>query len=144
MKRLFHILRRNFLGKNEKSFLPKDVSFKMERDGRCGNIIYRDGDRVLKMYWEISAVRKYDILLAPIDLRQWGEPGNEKIDQDEQLEILDQLRSWLQWEGIKSNIDRDSNALLDTRSCVHMKCNQPRIKGVAYCRKHFDINLLRN
>ena len=85
----------------------------------------------------------YDIILAPVDLRKWERPEGKTIPQDKQLEILRKLRSWLKEQKLRNNIDLPTNIEFADRRCAKKGCNEQRIKGSAYCRKHYDLNLLR-
>ncbi len=109
----------------------------------CGSIIYGHERKKIALYWEMSGVPKYDILLAPVDLRHWDEPYGEMVPQHEQIEILHKLRSWTKSQGIRSDIDLPLDAEIEDVPCLMAECNGLRIRGSAYCSRHYDENLLR-
>ena len=113
------------------------------RRGRDGYIYYVEDDHLCEMYWETSGVRKYDILLAPVDLRKWIRPEGMPIPLDRQLDILRKLRSWLKEQKTRSNIDPPINVELGEGRCAWKDCDQQKMQGLAYCPYHYDLNLLR-
>ncbi len=117
--------------------------FEMVGSGRSGGITYRRGHRKVELYWERSGVPQYDIVFAPVDLRHWDEPKGEAIPRHEQIEILHKLRSWTRSQGIRSDIDLPLEVKTEDVPCVWVGCNEPRISGPAFCRMHYDENLLR-
>ena len=104
--------------------MSSEYTFTMENTGRSGSIIYVENKNKLVMYWEISGVGKYDILLAPLDLRKWSEPESIKIPPDKQIEILNRLRKWAQDNRIRTDLDSPSNHELDTMSCMWKNCDK--------------------
>ena len=122
--------------------LLKD-GFYDRRHGRDGYIYYVEDGHLCEMYCEMSGVETYDILLAPVDLRKWIRPEGIPIQRDRQLEILRKLRSWLKEQKTKSNIDSPTNIELAEGRCAWKDCDQQKIKGLAYCPYHYDLNLLR-
>ena len=116
--------------------------FKMNNDGRCGTITYRSGGNKIEIEWEMSGSPEHDILLAPMDLREWSEPKGVKIPFEIQIEILKKLRSWFKDKNLKSDIDFPVLDVED-KKCVWAGCRSNRLKGLAYCSRHYDENLLR-
>jgi hypothetical protein len=72
-----------------------EPGFSFRASGRDGCIYYREGDKLLELYWEMSGVDEYDILLSLEGLRAWALPDVEPIEPAKQEEILAALRSWL-------------------------------------------------
>jgi hypothetical protein len=62
------------------------MPFEMTRSGRDGEIVYREGVRTIKIYWEMSGSREFDILLGTLDLRRWSAPPFE-VPRARQLEM---------------------------------------------------------
>ena len=117
--------------------------FTMRCSGRCGVIVYHSGKREIEIEWEMSGVPEHDILLAPIDLRQWNEPKGIEIPRDKQIEILRALRSWTKAEKLRTDIDLPLRVEFEDNPCGWAGCSEPRIKDSAYCSNHYDENLLR-
>ena len=80
-------------------------SFEMLYGGRSGEIVYKEGEKALKIFWEMSGVKELYVLVAPVDLRIWQTPLSEKILYEKQRGILGRFRGWLIKEGLKSDID---------------------------------------
>ena len=119
-------------------------SFIFTASGRAGAISYREGARTLEIYWEMSGSPRYDILLAPLDLRYWLSPADEQIPLAKQKEILRDLRQWLASERKRADIDVPTPLTYSGESCVRSGCQHPALSGLAYCLEHFDESLLRS
>jgi hypothetical protein len=79
--------------------------FSFRASGRDGFIYYREGARVLELYWEMSGVNEYDVLLSLKGLREWALPHVESIEPAKQEEILAALRSWLSANKVRALIE---------------------------------------
>jgi hypothetical protein len=121
----------------------KENDFQMNSSGRSGSITYQSADKKIKVYWEMSGAPEYDILLAPIDLKEWNEPKGVKIQLEMQKDILQKLRKWTKEQKLKTDIDLPNNLEFEEKPCAWMGCNEHRLKGSAYCSGHYDENLLR-
>jgi hypothetical protein len=115
--------------------------FKMNNHGRCGTITYKTGCNKIVVEWEMSGSPEYDILLAPMDIREWNEPKGIKIPLEMQKEFLQSLRSWFKYKGLKSDIDFPLSDVEDIE-CILAGCDRNRLKGSAYCSTHYDELLL--
>ena len=111
--------------------------------GREGFIYYVEDGHLCEIGYESSGVKEYDIALASVDLREWERPKGMTIPRDKQLEILQELRSWLKEQKLRTRIDLRTNIEFVDRRCAWKECNEKRIKGSAYCPHHYDTNLLR-
>ena len=131
------------LDSKDKTLMKNENQFKMNRSGRSGSITYQSGDKKIEIYWEMSGVPEYDILLAPIDLKEWYNPKGVKIPLEVQMQILQELRSWFKEQNLKTEIDLPYNLELEDKPCSWVGCNKHRLKGFAYCSRHYDENLLR-
>ncbi|MEA5401777.1 hypothetical protein VB776_02545 [Arcicella sp. DC2W] len=85
--------------------LVKDNGFHIKYHGRAGMIYYIDNGKVLEIDFEMSGVRKYDILLFFDTLRSWTIPKNEPFAFGQQSEIRDKLLKWLKSKRIKSDLE---------------------------------------
>ena len=116
--------------------------FVMNKSGLSGIITYHEGVNSIDIYWEISGSTDHDIVFCPIDLREWDNPKGTKISTEHQLEILRNLRVWLNNQNIKSNIDLPLEVTITDQQCMWANCSERKIKGSAYCLYHYDLNLL--
>ncbi len=121
-----------------------DYEFTMKESGGCGTIVYHEQDQRIgeKIYWEISTDPDEEIVIWPMDLREWDEPRGKEIDTEHQLKILQCLRQWLKTQNIRSNIDLPLEVTTTDQECVWADCSGRRIKGSPYCPRHYDLNLL--
>jgi hypothetical protein len=111
-------------------------------DPRSGFIVYTEAGKTLEIYWEMGAGPKC-IGLAPLRIAEWKEPKGEKIPRDKQIEILCLLRAWLGEQGLRGDIERPGEVVVTDRRCAWRECTcRERVKGSAFCAKHFDENLL--
>jgi hypothetical protein len=126
--------------------IDKGVSgtFSGQLAGRSGFITYREADRELKIYWELSGSSKHQVLISP-DFRSWlnmPEGHMSHISEETQLELLFALRGWLSSQNIRSDIDSPSDLSKQEARCIWAGCDSPRLKGYYYCRHHFDLSCL--
>ena len=82
--------------------LPNGFSFKAH--GRGGFIYYREGEKVLELYWEMSGVPEYDILLNTFGLRTWIWPQSSPVNNADYARLRDQLVLWLQQVGYRAQL----------------------------------------
>ena len=127
---------------DELDALRTEDGFFLRRRGRDGYIYYGEDGRLCKLYYEMSGAAMYDILLAPLDLREWMRPEGMLIQRSKQLDILHKLRSWLKEQKLRSNIDLPANTEILDRRCAWKDCCKQKMKGSAYCPYHYDLNLL--
>jgi len=121
-----------------------NTTFELVQNGRSGEIVYTSNSKCIRFYYEISGTPRFDILLAPINLRELEKPKGEVLSIEMQLEVLTDLRRWLIEKKIKSDIDLPSDISLSNEKCGWNQCNKHRINGKAYCIDHFNKTLLRN
>jgi hypothetical protein len=69
--------------------------FTLRKRGRDGSIYYREGDRVLELYFEISGDPAYDISVATGGLAHWILPETEPLPLSRQHELRTAMESWL-------------------------------------------------
>jgi len=115
--------------------------FELNASGRCGTINCKKGNLVLEVDWEMSGVPDKDILLAPMDLTHWA--SGEAVAKAEQRTILEHLRTWLAGKKTRADIDRPTKEIEDSATCVWSGCEEPPLKGFAYCGNHYDDTLLK-
>jgi len=73
--------------------LAQGYTFKA--DGRSGYVYYREGERVLEIYWEMSGVPEYDILISLSEIRNWTTPEAVLIPSDKRDQIISGLKEFL-------------------------------------------------
>lgn len=84
--------------------MPDGFTFKPH--GRDGWIYYRDGHKVLEMYWEMSGTREYDLLIHSSQLHSWSLPTCEPLSNDDREKITARLVIW----GSKNNLKIEINS----------------------------------
>ncbi len=89
-------------GRDNVARCPEGFTF--SPSGRDGFIYYRSGLRTLELYWEMSGVPQYDILLSLEGLKEWVAPDSEPTSPGEQTEIRVALERWLASRGMKASM----------------------------------------
>lgn len=84
-------------------FVDKD-GFHMIEDGRSGTIYYSGSKRMCEIYFELSGVKQYDILVAIDQLNEWFLPEKKLLTADEKKNIEDKLKDWLRRKRIKTDL----------------------------------------
>ncbi|QQL44591.1 hypothetical protein [Sulfuriroseicoccus oceanibius] len=115
--------------------------FELNANGRCGTIKCTKGNLVLELDWEMSGVPGKDILLTPMDLTHWV--SGEAVAKAEQRILLEHLRTWLAAKKTRADIDRPTMEIEHSAKCAWSDCEEPSLKGFAYCGTHYDDTLLR-
>ncbi|HVX91193.1 MAG TPA: Imm74 family immunity protein [Candidatus Paceibacterota bacterium] len=87
--------------KPEFAALPE--GFSLRSHGRSGFVYFRERERVLELYWEISGVEDYDWLLSLEATKSWAHPKEEKVPEAERQRIVDALESWLASKKIRTD-----------------------------------------
>jgi hypothetical protein len=114
----------------------------MKATGREGVITYVEGAHAIDIPFEMSGSARYDLLLAPLDLRRWRVPAGEPIPHTQQKEILARLREWLDSRRTRTDIGIQSLEQSAQR-CAWSGCDRAALATSAYCSEHFDDTLLR-
>lgn len=73
--------------------LAQGYTFKA--DGRSGFVYYREGDQILEIYWEMSGVPQYDILISLSEIRNWTTPERTAIPGEKRDQIISGLKDFL-------------------------------------------------
>jgi hypothetical protein len=110
--------------------------------GRCGEIMFEDGDRRLEIYWEL---RSKGVIIGSIPY-EWKVPAGETLTEQHQLEILDSLKAWLGANNVPNDLSEEPwmSAPNDTLSkCAWARCENPRVLGYAICRDHIRRGYLQ-
>ncbi|MEO7779636.1 MAG: hypothetical protein ABIY63_19080 [Fibrobacteria bacterium] len=67
--------------------------------GRAGMIYYREGDKILELYWEYSGVDERGLLLGARGLKQWFYPVIEPIPPDKQAQLKEAVITMVRARG---------------------------------------------
>ncbi len=121
----------------------KGKNFVWKSSGRCGNITYHEDENSIKIPWEMSGDPQYHILLTPVDLRVWDAPEGIMLPEHKQIELLQELRSWVKGKKIKTDIDLPDGLTVEDARCTWTGCEEKRLKSFMYCKKHYDQSLLK-
>jgi hypothetical protein len=73
--------------------LAQGYTFKA--DGRSGFVYYREGEQILEIYWEMSGVPQYDILISLSEIREWARPRGVAIPSHKRDQIISGLKEFL-------------------------------------------------
>lgn len=76
----------------------------MESRGREGNICYAEDGRLCEIYFELSGVDQFDILVYFDSLAEWTLPVKERISATDKERIRDLLRRFLADNNIRGQI----------------------------------------
>jgi hypothetical protein len=64
-------------------------------DGRGGFVYYREGEQILEIYFEMSGVPQYDILILLSEVRNWTMPQPLLIPSHKWDQIISGLKDFL-------------------------------------------------
>jgi hypothetical protein len=81
-----------------------EEGFSFRASGRDGFIYFKEGDKIMELYWEMSGVPQYNILLSLAGLSEWALPSVVPIATEKQVEILAKLRGWLDANNIRAEL----------------------------------------
>ena len=82
--------------------LSKINGFHDKPSGRQGTIYFVDNGKVCELYYEISGVKEYDILIWFDQLNDWFLPKTETITTIDKQKIKKELQSWLDSKNIRA------------------------------------------
>ena len=89
---------------NQRVTYVKKNGFHIESRGREGNIYYAEDGRRCEIYFEISGVDQFDILVYFDSLAEWTLPVKERISVTDKERIRDLLRRFLADNNIRGQI----------------------------------------
>jgi hypothetical protein len=78
--------------------------FTLVAHGRGGFIYYREAGKILELFWEMSGVPEFDILLNTFGLGNWVWPSSEPVSPADRSRIHDALASWLKQVGYRAQL----------------------------------------
>ena len=79
--------------------------FSLRTDSRDGHIYYREGERILELYIEMSGDKKYDFLVGEDGLSRWILPEEEQLSDAEHARVRRLLLEWFDAQGYAANIN---------------------------------------
>ncbi len=56
---------------------------------------FKEGDHILEIYWEMSGVPAYDVLISLPEIQKWTCPVGEQIPPQKKNDIIGGLRNCL-------------------------------------------------
>ena len=83
--------------------IQKD-GFYLKPDGRSGTIYFVEENKLCQIYFEISGVKEFDILIFFEQLNQWELPNRKVMLENEKEVIKEKLSIWLGKEKIKADL----------------------------------------
>jgi hypothetical protein len=86
-------------------FRPRPEGAFRIQGGRCGTITYADQGRVLELYFEISGVSEYDILVSFGPDVAWSSPVPIRLTDAERTDVRSRLDSWLREQKIRALVE---------------------------------------
>ncbi|HEY4627885.1 MAG TPA: hypothetical protein VIH02_01235 [Flavobacterium sp.] len=90
--------------KDKVNDLLNDDGFHIKQDFRAGTIYFVDKVKLCEIYYELSGVSQFDILVFFDNLEEWSLPSKIKMTELEMKEIREKLIIWLSKENIKSDL----------------------------------------
>ncbi|MCG8434608.1 MAG: hypothetical protein MJA83_11305 [Gammaproteobacteria bacterium] len=75
----------------------------LKQDTRSGYLYYKENDRLLEIYVEMSAVKKYDFLLSWEGLNSWVYPEKVETTDEERKRLQELVENWLNEKAYKVN-----------------------------------------
>lgn len=88
-----------------------EEGFSFRASGRDGFIYFKEDEKIMELYWEMSGVPQYDILLSLGGLSEWALPSVEPTDHDKQVEILAKLKAWLEANTLRAELSHAPSGL---------------------------------
>jgi hypothetical protein len=82
--------------------LSKTSGFHDKPNGRHGTIYFVDNGKICELYYEISGVKEYDILIWFDQMNDWVLPNMEPITPIDKQKIKKELQSWLDSKNIRA------------------------------------------
>lgn len=90
--------------KDKVNKLIKKEGFHIKEYGRTGTIYYVEENKLCQIFFEISGVKQFDILIYFEQLKQWELPLKKNLSDNEIEKIKEKLRTWLQNKNLKSDL----------------------------------------
>ena len=84
--------------------LSKIDGFHDKSNGRQGTIYFVDQGKTCEIYYEISGVKEYDILIWFDKLNEWILPHLEAINPIDKQRIKSELQKWLDSKKIRAEL----------------------------------------
>jgi hypothetical protein len=84
-------------------FIHKE-GFHMPGNGRGGTLYYVRDRKVGEIYWEISGVPQYDLLIAVNSVNHWALPAPQTMTEAEKQKLRDELEVWLKKQRIRADL----------------------------------------
>jgi hypothetical protein len=111
------------------------MSFEMRNssDRRCGEILYREGERYITIYWELAAGGG---IIPSLQLHCWTSQPGDELSIEKQYEIHRKLKEWLAEQQIRSHMEEPPGCDGQTK-CIWRGCENMASEGRVICRYHY-------
>lgn len=90
--------------KDKVNDLLNNDGFYIKQDFRAGTIYFVDKVKLCEIYFELSGISQFDILVFFDNLEEWSLPSKIKMTKLEVKKIREKLIIWLSRENIKSDL----------------------------------------
>jgi hypothetical protein len=87
--------------RRQKDFSHLKEGYTFKPDGRSGFVYYKEAEQILEIYWEMSGVRQYDILISLSEIQKWTRPEGAAISAEKREQIITGLKEFLLAEKIR-------------------------------------------
>ena len=84
--------------------LIKEDGFHDKSNGRAGTIYYVEKGKICELYYEISGVKEFDILIWFEQLNEWIFPERKPIKIEEKEAIKEKLVDWLMQKRTRAEL----------------------------------------
>ena len=98
------VVAEKFIERRKIAFPTLQPGFTFEGTGRCGYVYFKEQERLLEVYWEMSGVPQFDYLLSPQGLSEWCYPARVPVSPARQSELLAELKAWLSAKKIRTDL----------------------------------------
>jgi hypothetical protein len=89
--------------RRQKDFPRLEEGYTFKGDGRSGFVYYREGDQILEIYWEMSGVPQYDVLISLSEVQKWTSPDGLPIPSQKKDQIVSGLKDFLLARKIRAD-----------------------------------------
>jgi len=81
--------------------MSEKFSINLKGQGPSRNLIYKESDHVLEMYFDMSGIPEYDWVGDRWEIGEWTLPKGEKISIEKKNEIIQNIKDWDKKNNIK-------------------------------------------
>jgi hypothetical protein len=141
MLRMGEAVRADAFKRRQDAFARVGDGFTHDDKGRCGYIYFRERDKMLEIYWEMSGVPAYDIIIDGIP-QVWTFPEGLPISVEKRLELLSLLRIFLADLKVRTDLELPGDLSEADEPCMWHGCERKRLRSHMYCLQHFEMTFI--